>query len=153
MESIKHIVTQVLDNLGMEKKVRESRAISCWKEIVGERIASNTHPYKIQKGILFVSTSSPVWSQELSLLSREIKERINSLLGEDVIKEMRFYPRGVDRQPVDQAPSREIAPRELNKAQAQEIEELASQIGDDVLRERFKKVLARAKAREDEGRL
>lgn len=147
MESIKHIVTQVLDNLGMEKKVRESRAISSWKEIVGERIARNTHPYKIQKGILFVSTFSSVWSQELSLMSQEIKERINSFLGEDVIKEMRFYPRGVDRQPVIETPSREIAPRELNKTQVQEIEELAGQIEDDVLRERFKKALARAKAR------
>jgi hypothetical protein len=148
VESIKHIVTQVLDDLGIEKKVRESRAISCWKEIVGERIARNTHPYKIQKGILFVSTSSPVWSQELSLMSQEIKERINSFLGEDVIKEMRFYPRGVDRQPVNQTSSGEITPRELNKAQVQEIEELAGQIGDDVLRERFKKALARAKVRE-----
>lgn len=150
MESIKHIVTKVLDDLGIEKKVREARAISCWKEIVGERIASNTHPYKIQKGILFVSTSSPVWSQELSLLSREIKERINSLLGEDVIKEMRFYSRGVDRQPVIETPSREIVSRELSNAQAQEIEELASQIGDDVLKERFRKVLARAKVKVDE---
>ncbi len=147
MESIKHIVTQVLDNLGMEKKVRESRAISSWKEIVGERIARNTHPYKIQKGILFVSTFSSVWSQELSLMSQEIKERINSFLGEDVIKEMRFYPRGVDRQPVIETPSREIAPRELNKTQVQEIEELAGQIEDDALRERFKKVLTRAKVR------
>jgi len=147
VESIKHIVTQVLDNLGMEKKVRESRAISSWKEIVGERIARNTHPYKIQKGILFVSTFSSVWSQELSLMSQEIKERINSFLGEDVIKEMRFYPRGVDRQPVIETPSREIAPRELNKTQVQEIEELAGQIEDDALRERFKKVLTRAKVR------
>jgi lipopolysaccharide export system ATP-binding protein len=43
-----------------------------WRDIVGERVARRTVPGKIEDGVLVVGVESPVWAQELSLLSEEV---------------------------------------------------------------------------------
>jgi hypothetical protein len=43
-----------------------------WGEVVGERVARRTKPGSIRDGTLTVVVESPVWAQELSLLSADI---------------------------------------------------------------------------------
>lgn len=47
-----------------------------WRDIVGERVARRTVPGKIEDGVLVVGVESPVWAQELSLLSEEVVGRL-----------------------------------------------------------------------------
>lgn len=47
-----------------------------WRDIVGERVARRTVPGKIEDGVLVVGVESPVWAQELSLLSEEVVARL-----------------------------------------------------------------------------
>jgi hypothetical protein len=49
-----------------------------WRDIVGERVARRTVPGKIEHGVLLVGVESPVWAQELSLLSEEVVGRLKS---------------------------------------------------------------------------
>src|SRR5262245_29386378 len=47
-----------------------------WREVVGDRIARRTRPGALRDGELTVYSESPVWAQELSLLSEEIVGRL-----------------------------------------------------------------------------
>ena len=47
-----------------------------WRDVVGERIARRTAAGRVHGGILTVIVESPVWAQELSLLSEDIVARL-----------------------------------------------------------------------------
>jgi hypothetical protein len=59
-----------------------------WERAVGTRIASKTRPARLTKGTLTVIASSPVWSNELSLLAEPILERLRSMGVK--VRELRF---------------------------------------------------------------
>ena len=50
----------------------------------------HTRPRKVDGDVLYVATSSSVWAQELSYMSRKIINKINAKLGGNLIKEIRF---------------------------------------------------------------
>jgi predicted nucleic acid-binding Zn ribbon protein len=76
--------------LGIATRLNEYRVLTEWGEIVGEQIARVAVAERIERGILFVAVASPVWRTELSLRRVEIRERINTALQQNVVKEVRF---------------------------------------------------------------
>lgn len=50
--------------------------INKWPQIVGEKLAAVTSPLKLKQDALYVMTKHPVYSQQLSFLSEEIKSEI-----------------------------------------------------------------------------
>lgn len=50
-----------------------------WRRAVGDRVASRTVLGQLEHGRLDVLVSSSVWAQELSLLSRDVVERLRRL--------------------------------------------------------------------------
>lgn len=59
-----------------------------WERAVGTRIASKTRPARLTEGTLTVIASSPIWSNELSLLAEPILERLRSMGVK--VRELRF---------------------------------------------------------------
>ncbi len=49
-----------------------------WRRLVGERVAARTSPKSLKRGTLYIETASAVWAQELSLLSSDILQRLQS---------------------------------------------------------------------------
>ncbi len=47
-----------------------------WRQLMGERIASHSQPEQLSEGRLTLLVSSPVWSQELTLLSADLLKRL-----------------------------------------------------------------------------
>ena len=74
----------------MARTVKACSSLSLWKEIVDERISNNTDAIKISNQTLFVSTSTPVWAQELSYLKKEMIIKFNERAGEEIIRDIRF---------------------------------------------------------------
>jgi predicted nucleic acid-binding Zn ribbon protein len=68
----------------------EYEAVERWSEIVGEHIALNAEAAKIVKGVLTVRTTSAVWRNELHLCKAELIEKINSALGSEIVKDIKF---------------------------------------------------------------
>ena len=59
---------------------------SIWNEAVGDAIASNSHPNSERDGVVRVTCTSSVWAQELELMSPQIVEKVNEILGDSWLK-------------------------------------------------------------------
>lgn len=90
MQKLKKIIGRFLEKNGLEKGVNQNKALLIWEEIVGNTIAENTSPEKVEHGILTVKTKNPSWRQELLFKKQEIIEKLNKNLGDNTIKEIKF---------------------------------------------------------------
>lgn len=92
VESIGSIIENVVSKLNVENKINKANLFNHWREIVGEEISKRTKPKKLIKGLLFVSVTTSTWANELSLMSDQLIDKINSYVGRKVVKEIRFRP-------------------------------------------------------------
>jgi len=87
-------ISAVLDNFLKKTRlsdgVNQQKAVEVWPEIVGNKIAENADAVSVERGVLFIRTSSSAWSQELQLKKKEILLKINKKVGKKTIKDMRF---------------------------------------------------------------
>lgn len=88
--AISEVIKQTVKRLGLKKGIEQNAAVTCWAEAVGPKIAVKSQAVKIIKGVLYIKAESPVWSQQLSLMSEELKEKINQRLGKKIVKQIRF---------------------------------------------------------------
>jgi predicted nucleic acid-binding Zn ribbon protein len=83
-------IQQLIDGLGIRQKIAEYDAVLQWESLVGEHIAKATTAVKIVKGVLVVRVRSSAWRNELLLRKSEIIHSLNTALGGDVVKDIRF---------------------------------------------------------------
>jgi len=57
---------------------------------VGEKIADNTSPARIHRGVLTVGTSNAVWAHHLMTSKEDIINKINDFCAEKVINDLKF---------------------------------------------------------------
>jgi predicted nucleic acid-binding Zn ribbon protein len=81
---------ELVKGLGIEKKLREYDAVVYWESAVGEQIAKMTKATRIEKGVLFVSVRTSTWRNELTLRKKEIVNKLNGVVGNNVVKDIRF---------------------------------------------------------------
>jgi len=81
---------ELVETLGIKKKLREQDVFVFWDKAVGERIAGVAKPTRILKGILFVSVKTGAWRNELSMRKQEIVGRLNEILADEIVKDIKF---------------------------------------------------------------
>ena len=70
------------------------RLLSLWERVVDERVGRQTEAIKIRNRVLYVSTTTSAWAQELSFLKREIISKFNAAAGREAIHDIRFRAGG-----------------------------------------------------------
>ncbi|MCK4600106.1 DUF721 domain-containing protein [Candidatus Bipolaricaulota bacterium] len=83
---------EVLRKCNLWKDYSQQRALLFWEDVVGERIARLTRAERFTAGTLVVNVTSSTVAQELSFFKERYIERINELLGEGILREIRFVP-------------------------------------------------------------
>ena len=88
-------IRQLVDSLGLAKKLREQRVLSLWEEIVweeivGKDIAAVTQAEGFRWGQLFISVQHPAWNHWLDLQLETIRQNLNREVGGDVVKTIRL---------------------------------------------------------------
>jgi hypothetical protein len=125
-----------------------SPLVSLWPDLVGETIAANAWPARLnRKGVLHVNTSSSTWAFELKHLESKILSRLRESLADDCPSELRFAPgpipgRGLDTGSEGAARAPEIGFSELSKGK-----QLAASIEDAELRALVARAAAASLAR------
>lgn len=118
-----------LRDLGVAEKLQEQKAIDKWTQAVGPQIAASSRAEEVHDGVLFVSCKSSMWSSELTLHKPDILKKINSAIGKDVIKDIRFRARGFRKAEeivVDDGVTVRVEAIQLGEAEAKDAEEVAS---------------------------
>ena len=90
VQKIDSILERLIQERGLDPKLLEQKALMAWKDAVGEVIARNTHPVSLVNGVLTVYVSNTVWSTELSLLKSQVIYKINTAVGQQVVKDYRL---------------------------------------------------------------
>lgn len=69
------------------------RLASMWPEVVGERLAAETAPEALERGVLTVSATSGPWGVQAGFLVEEIRKKACEALGSNDIREVRVIVR------------------------------------------------------------
>jgi len=85
-------VSEVLARYNLEAEYQTQRVLLLWNTVVGHQIAQVSRAERFLHGTLWVAVASPIVSQELSFLKGQYIERLNSAVGEDIIRQIRFFP-------------------------------------------------------------
>jgi len=89
-EHIGELVGRLLGKYRKEEDHDLTKLWDLWGDIVGGPIAENTRPAAFKGKLLIVYVSSSTWMQQLQFLKKDIIGKINSVLGEDLIEEIKF---------------------------------------------------------------
>jgi predicted nucleic acid-binding Zn ribbon protein len=92
-------VGEVLQSLMTERVLSQGlmvgRLAGRWVEVVGERLAEESAPARLEAGTLTVSATSGGWGAQLQFLAQDVRDRANRALGSDAVKRVRVV---VDRE-------------------------------------------------------
>lgn len=94
MEAIAQVLSRVLRQMGLDRDLEAWRAVEEWPEVVGSRISHHAHAVAFRDGTLRVEVEGSAWMHELSFLKRDLIRRINHHLGSQLVRDVRFVPRG-----------------------------------------------------------
>jgi predicted nucleic acid-binding Zn ribbon protein len=93
---IGNVIRDVLKNHRLETDTSLIRVWDIWEEAVGEVIAANTRPAAFKGNLLIVNATSSSWLQQLRFLKPEIIQKLNHVLGEVPVKDIKFKIGPVD---------------------------------------------------------
>lgn len=139
--AIRSILEETLKRLDLEGPLRSHLVTYRWREIVGEPLASQTHPRLVRNRILFLDVSHPAWMQQLQFVKSQLVERINAYFKEPLIEEIRF--RLGEIPPPPRPPERKSSWSEapLDEETLQNIETYVRNIADEETRRIVREVL------------
>lgn len=89
-QKLSDVILNYIDEMNIDRKLREVDVIHAWEEIVGAMITRYTGRIYIARSILHVQIKSPVVKSELIMMREEIKKRLNEKAGREIVKEIRF---------------------------------------------------------------
>lgn len=123
------VMHESLASLGLSERLREAEIWSIWPDVVGSTLVDRAQPARIINGTLTVVVSSAPWMQELRFMTGMMKEKLNSRLGAEIVKEIVLKAGKIDLPALEVA--EEPAPlRFLDPQQLSFIEEQSALIED-----------------------
>jgi len=138
------LLDQLMQNLGLDDRLRQCRALVVWDTVVGPQIAAHTRPHKIREGVMEVCVDQPTWMQQLHLMKPQILARLNAELGDDPLKDI-YLRRGKIAARTAPPPSGPPAWRtvELDAEETEQISSVLTGVADPDLRRELERLLVK----------
>ncbi len=90
VKSVGQIIFNDLVKSGIYEKLTVSQCVfEVLKHVFGD-LSGHLKILSFKNGIVWIGTPNPAFSQELSFMEREIVNRVNEIIGEEVVKGIRF---------------------------------------------------------------
>jgi len=90
VQQIRKLVLQALHEQGLETPLNQKRLVEAWPQVAGPMVARYTLNTYIYNQTLFVRLSNPALRADLSMHRQELTQRLNAVVGEQVITDVRF---------------------------------------------------------------
>jgi len=106
----------ILKASGGGEAIAEAACLAAWKHAVGEALSSHAVPLQLQQQTLIVAVADNIWKKQLELMRGQLLFRLNSVLGESLVKliELRIDPKTVETARAAATGSRERAPKDYS---------------------------------------
>ena len=82
------LLSGVMARLGIERDIDDYRLWEAWDEVVGATVARNAQPIRLDARRLVVAVKSNAWMQELTLLRKDVCQRLNEWMGREVVSDI-----------------------------------------------------------------
>ncbi len=76
-EHIRQVLETVLEETGLEERMRDNRALLHWNRAAGEKASRHTEAAHVEQGTLFVDVDNTVWMHQLQMQESELRDRLN----------------------------------------------------------------------------
>jgi hypothetical protein len=140
--NVQAAVNGALHRLNLDAKMKGYAAWMVWTKAVGDTIAQQAQPAFMRGGVLFVKCSSSAWMQQLQFMKGKICEQLNRLLGNEVIKDIRFQMGMIDHPARSDASAKEQEVV-LDEAEQARIEEALRPLADPEIREIARRIMVK----------
>jgi len=99
MDRIIKTLPAILKASSASEEVAEAACLAAWKHAVGEGLSSHAIPVQLQNQTLVVVVADEVWKKQLEQLRGQLSSRLNSVLGQTLVKsiELRVDPKRIEQ--------------------------------------------------------
>lgn len=87
-EEIGNVLQNILKEDRFQKKLRETRLMEIWYEVVGDTVKRYTERLFVSREKLFVKITSPMLKSDLMMRRTSLMEELNEKMGVKVIEEI-----------------------------------------------------------------
>lgn len=87
---LRDLLRGALERAGVETASDLWQVGDAWEKAVGPTVAAHAQPAGLVRGELLVASPDAVWRQELTLLTPDIKQKVNAALGRAVVDRVRI---------------------------------------------------------------
>ena len=91
VKSINDLLNMYLRHEGLETPLLQKRARDAWDSLMGDMITRYTGEKFIKNQTLYVKIINPALRQDLSMMKTRIVQRINQVVGSQVITDVKVY--------------------------------------------------------------
>jgi predicted nucleic acid-binding Zn ribbon protein len=85
IKDLASVLKSIVSDLNIEGELDKYKIFNHWEEIVGKEIAKNAKPQRIADKTLYVVSISPIWANELNMMSQSIIAKINKFADKELI--------------------------------------------------------------------
>ncbi len=90
VQQVKKLILQALHEQGLETPLLQKRLVEAWPEVAGPVVARYTLNAYIYNQTLYVRLSNPALRADLSMQRSELTAKLNAVVGEVLITDVRF---------------------------------------------------------------
>ena len=90
VQTVKDLILRNLREQGLEMPLLQKRLVEAWPQIAGPMVQRYTLNTYIYNQTLYVRLSNPALRADLSMRRQELTEKLNAVVGEQVIVDVRF---------------------------------------------------------------
>jgi hypothetical protein len=141
-------VSQTLERLGLQGRVRQHDIWRIWSVVVGEQIARHAQPHSMSHGRLIIHVTDSVWLYQLSMMRHQLMAALNERNQPGQVREMILRVGEVAAMPVNPPPGRSQT-KPLGTADPKrlaEIENALAPLGEAPFRDALRRLWLRASA-------
>lgn len=150
MNSIGEVLTRTIEALPVRKLFREKQILWSWPAIMGKEIADQSAAVSIEFGVLYLAIQNSVWCHHLSMMKREIIQKVNAFVGEPLVRDVKFrsWNKALRKQPQPEEEAQDYAlfsrlqDAALSAEEKAEAEASCAAVRDERLRGRLRRLYA-----------
>ncbi len=88
--SVESVINDIIPKIISENNPEFFQIRLLWEKAFEANVVRNASPEKFSRNTLYITAKNNIWKYELYYYREQIKDKLNQLLGKDLIKDIKF---------------------------------------------------------------